>query len=51
MKGVACGGDHTLVLLENGDVLGCGDNSSGQLALGHSVGVNTVDSSCGMQRH
>jgi len=28
VKGVACGEGHTSVLLENGDVLGCGDNSS-----------------------
>ena len=34
VKSVACGGDHTLVLLDSGEVWACGDNSSGQLALG-----------------
>lgn len=34
VKAVACGGDHTLVLMENGHVFGCGDNSCGQLGRG-----------------
>jgi protein ATS1 len=34
VKAVACGGEHTLVLTEDGHVFGCGDNSCGQLALG-----------------
>lgn len=31
---VAGGGNHTVVLFDNGDVYGAGDNSSGQLGLG-----------------
>ncbi|CAK9118752.1 unnamed protein product [Durusdinium trenchii] len=34
VKSVACGGDHTLVLMDNREVWACGDNSAGQLALG-----------------
>ncbi|CAJ1420623.1 unnamed protein product [Effrenium voratum] len=34
VRNVACGGDHTLVLLENGEVFACGDHSSGQLGIG-----------------
>ena len=33
VSGVACGGDHTL-LLADGQIFGVGDNSSGQLGLG-----------------
>lgn len=33
---VAVGKSHTLILLENGKVFGCGSNSSGQLGLGDS---------------
>ena len=34
VKQVACGGEHTLVLLETGEVLSCGSNAAGQLGLG-----------------
>lgn len=34
VKSVACGGAHTLALLENGQVWSCGDNSNGQCGLG-----------------
>lgn len=30
---IACGGNHTVVLMENGDVYGAGDNSSNQCGL------------------
>ena len=30
-------GDHTLVSLSNGEVIGCGANHNGQLGLGHVV--------------
>ncbi|EDO15802.1 hypothetical protein Kpol_1040p15 [Vanderwaltozyma polyspora DSM 70294] len=31
---VSCGGNHSVVLLDDGSVLGCGDNSKGQLGFG-----------------
>ncbi|KAL3233416.1 Protein KTI13 [Nakaseomyces bracarensis] len=31
VKRINCGGNHTLMLLSDGTLLGCGDNSSGQL--------------------
>ena len=34
-KYVACGAQHTLFILKNGELLGCGRNDSGQLGLGH----------------
>ena len=36
VKQVACGGEHTLVLMETGEVLSCGSNLGGQLGLGQS---------------
>jgi len=39
----ACGGRHTIVLTANGELLACGDNSCGQLALGqHTTGKLTL---------
>ena len=34
VKQVACGGEHTLVLMDTGEVLSCGSNTAGQLGLG-----------------
>ncbi|QLQ81675.1 hypothetical protein HG537_0F04360 [Torulaspora globosa] len=31
VKKIACGGNHTVMLLNDGSVYGCGDNSNGQL--------------------
>jgi alpha-tubulin suppressor-like RCC1 family protein len=38
VKGIAAGSFHTVVLLSNGQVWGCGDNASGQLGIGASGG-------------
>lgn len=32
VRNISCGGNHTIMLLSDGSMLGCGDNSSGQLA-------------------
>ncbi|KAG5418397.1 ATS1 [Candida metapsilosis] len=37
---VACGGNHTLILFDNGEVFSCGDNEFGQA--GHSEDVSSV---------
>lgn len=31
VQNISCGGNHTVMLLSDGSLLGCGDNSSGQL--------------------
>lgn len=37
---VVCGGNHTLVLFENGDIFSCGDNEFGQT--GHPEGIPAI---------
>ena len=32
---MSAGGDHSLILLENGEVFAAGDNRHGQLGIGH----------------
>lgn len=32
-RDIICGGNHSFILCENGDLYGCGDNSQGQLGL------------------
>ena len=41
IKSVYCGGDHTLILKNNGTLWGCGDNSHGQLGLGNTTNRTT----------
>jgi alpha-tubulin suppressor-like RCC1 family protein len=38
---IAAGGDHSLLLLETGEVYSCGSNGDGQLGLGDSQDRNT----------
>ncbi|KAI3402335.1 ATS1 [Candida oxycetoniae] len=38
VKKIACGGNHTLILFENGDVYSCGSNEFGQT--GHDINKN-----------
>jgi len=39
--GIAAGGSHSLIVLDNGDVYSFGDNDDGQLGLGHSSERNS----------
>lgn len=39
---VSAGGDHSLILLENGEVFAAGDNRHGQLGIGHKKDVNAA---------
>ncbi|CAE7730566.1 unnamed protein product [Symbiodinium pilosum] len=39
---VSAGGDHALILLENGDVFAAGDNRQGQLGVGHNKAVQSA---------
>ena len=48
VRAVSCGGDHTLVLFESGDVWACGDNSSGQLGLGAGSKMSTSLTRCAL---
>jgi len=40
---VACGGDHTMFVARSGAVYGCGDNTSGQLGVGHTRDVQVPE--------
>ena len=42
IKSFACGGYHTLIYRENGDLFVCGVNDSGQLGLGHNYHQNEL---------
>jgi len=39
---IACGAGHSLVLMNDGTVYGCGDNRSGQLGTGNNVTTNLL---------
>jgi alpha-tubulin suppressor-like RCC1 family protein len=41
IKNIACGENHTLILLMDGSVYACGDNTYGQLGTGNTVSSNT----------
>ena len=59
VKKIACGGNHTLLLLSNGDVYGCGSNAMGQISDDSSVEMipnwskldqtNVKDIACGWE--
>ena len=40
IKNIICGGYHTIIYKNNGDVLVFGDNDYGQLGLGHNNNIN-----------
>lgn len=39
VRRIACGGNHTLLLLQNGELYAAGDNSEGQCGIGDAVSV------------